>query len=199
MIKQWICIAIAALVLSGCQTGSNSSEATTEAVTSADQESVDQVVTQRVEEIYGDVFKAYNKEDSLRNLDITMKPSAYELRDEFNTNYCSKQWTDLVNKIDQIDSTYHAGEVGFWEADYWIMGQDWHNLHISDVKVLKTTASEAQVEFKLHNLDFVKTVKVTMVNEDGVWKIDNFLDDEVDVKQAMSRYVKEETEKNAKK
>ena len=93
-----------------------------------------------------------------------------------------------------MDSTQHEGEMGFWEADYWIMGQDWHNLHISDVKALKVTPGEAQVEFKLHNLDFVKTVTVTMVNEDGAWKISNFQDAEVDVKQAMKRYIKEETE-----
>lgn len=191
MIKQWMYIAVAALALSGCNAGSSNSAATAEGT---DQVSADQVVTQRVEEIYAAVFQMYNKEDSLRNLDVTMEPSVAELRSEFNADYCSREWNELVSSIDSIDSTQHEGEVGFWEADYWIMGQDWHNLHISDVKALKVTPGEAQVEFKLHNLDFVKTVTVMMVNEGGAWKISNFQDAEVDVKQAMKRYIKEETE-----
>lgn len=159
-------------------------------------DSVNQEVTQRVEEIYATVFKAYNEEDSLRNLEQETDVNARH--ENFSALYCSEQWNSLVNQIQENDSLHHQGELGFWEADYWIMGQDWHNLHISDVKVLSSTVDEATVQFNLHNLDHAKPVTVKMVNENGVWKIDNFMDDEVDVKQAMSRYVKEEKEKNAK-
>ena len=89
---------------------------------------------------------------------------------------------------------------GFFDADYWIMGQDWHNLSISDVEVLATTPNEAAVQFQLHNLDTVKPVALKLVNEDGVWKIDNFTDvnNDLDWKQSMQQYVNEETTKAKK-
>ena len=107
-----------------------------------------------------------------------------------------------MRQINHIDSLYHDGELGFWEADYWIMGQDWHDLSISDVEVLAVTPSEAAVQFKLHNLGSVKTVALLLVKEDGTWKIDNFQDaDEepaLDWKRAMQEYVAEESAQNHK-
>ena len=154
-------------------------------------------VIQRVEEIYGAVFKVYNEEDSLRNLDIQMENGVYDQRGDFIGNYCSREWNELVNKVDEIDSLYHSDELGFWEADYWIMGQDWHALSISDVKVIEMTETEATVELKLHNFDSAKPVSLKMVNENGVWKIDAFVDKEYDLnwKQSMQEYVAEESAK----
>ena len=80
------------------------------------------------------------------------------------------------------------------------MGQDWHNLSISDIQVLASTSDEAAVQFNLHNLDTVQPVAVMMVNEDGVWKIDNFqaADSDLDLKKAMKRYVTEQRQQSDK-
>ena len=80
------------------------------------------------------------------------------------------------------------------------MGQDWHNLSISDVKVLSVTPEEATVEFKLHNLDAEYPVSLRLVNEDGNWKIDDFVDvkNDLDWKRSMQEYVTDETAKNKK-
>lgn len=167
---------------------------------SANQIADAEAVQQRVQEIYSDVFKEYNLEDSLRNLDMLDGPGASARRGDFNRNYCSREWNDLSRQIREIDSLYHAGELGFWEADYWIMGQDWHQLSISDIEVLNVSPTEADVKFMLHNLGEAKPVALILVKEDGIWKIDNFKDLNIDMdwKRAMKEYVGQESAKNKK-
>ena len=174
----------------------NNDKVTADAV--VNQEADADAVTKRVQEIYQAVFKEYNLEDSLRNLDQLEGLGAYEHRGEFNRNYCSHEWNRLSRLINEIDSLYHSDELGFWDADYWIMGQDWHNLSISDVEVLSVTPTEASVQFQLHNFDSSKPIGLHMVFEDGVWKIDNFLDvkNDMDWKKSMKEYVDEETARN---
>lgn len=167
---------------------------------SANQIADAEAVQQRVQEIYSDVFKEYNLEDSLRNLDMLDGPGASARRGDFNRNYCSREWNDLSRQIREIDSLYHADELGFWEADYWIMGQDWHQLSISDIEVLNVSPTEADVKFMLHNLGEAKPVALILVKEDGIWKIDNFKDLNIDMdwKRAMKEYVGQESAKNKK-
>ena len=167
---------------------------------SANQIADAEAVQHRVQEIYSDVFKEYNLEDSLRNLDMLDGPGASARRGDFNRNYCSREWNDLSRQIREIDSLYHADELGFWEADYWIMGQDWHQLSISDIEVLNVSPTEADVKFMLHNLGEAKPVALILVKEDGIWKIDNFKDLNIDMdwKRAMKEYVGQESAKNKK-
>ena len=154
-------------------------------------------LVQQVNDIYSAVFKVYNREDSLRNLDLPNDDRAYDHRNEFLANYCSAEWNALVKSINENDSINHQGELGFWEADYWIMGQDWHELSISDMEVLSLTSTEAAVQFQLQNLGNSKPVALRLLQEDGVWKIDDFLDvgNDFDWKKAMQDYMKQETGK----
>lgn len=198
--KKWIAIGAMVLALSACQSRPTQAD---ETVAEANQPTDAEVITARVQEIYDAVFKEYNLEDSLRNLDrLGDSPGAYAHRNEFIEKFCSSEWGRLVRQINHIDSLYHDGELGFWEADYWIMGQDWHDLSISDVEVLAVTPSEAAVQFKLHNLGSVKPVALLLVKEDATWRIDDFQDVEeapaLDWKRAMQEYVTEETAKNKK-
>ena len=81
------------------------------------------------------------------------------------------------------------------------MGQDWHQLSISDIEVLNVSPTEADVKFMLHNLGEAKPVALILVKEDGIWKIDNFNDLNVDMdwKRAMKEYVGQESAKNKKR
>ena len=160
-------------------------------------------VVERVQEIYGAVFKVYNEADSLRNLDIDsmMANDVYERRADFEANYCSSEWNTLMKKVNEIDSLYHQNEMGFWDFDYWIMGQDWHNLSVSDVKVVERIGPWATVELKLHNFDNVTPLSLTMKLEDGTWRIDDFVDLEtgVGLKEDMKEYIANETAEAKKK
>ena len=197
MMKKYIFLLVVAFAMCGCHGQAvNNDKVTADAV--VNQEADADAVAKRVQEIYQAVFKEYNLEDSLRNLDQLEGLGAYEHRGEFNRNYCSHEWNRLSRLINEIDSLYHSDEMGFWDADYWIMGQDWHNLSISDVEVLSVTPTEASVQFQLHNFDSSKPIGLHMVLEDGMWKIDNFLDleNDVDWKKSMKEYVDEESAKN---
>ena len=196
---KWIWSMVMVCALCACHSQSENA-GTPNVKDSAKQIADAEAVQQRVQEIYSDVFKEYNLEDSLRNLDMLDGPGASTRRGDFNRNYCSREWNDLSRQIREIDSLYHADELGFWEADYWIMGQDWHQLSISDIEVLNVSPTEADVKFMLHNLGEAKPVALILVKEDGIWKIDNFKDLNIDMdwKRAMKEYVGQESAKNKK-
>ncbi len=196
---KWIWPRVMVCALCACHSQSENA-GTPNIKDSANQIADAEAVQQRVQEIYSDVFKEYNLEDSLRNLDMLDGPGASARRGDFNRNYCSREWNDLSRQIREIDSLYHADELGFWEADYWIMGQDWHQLSISDIEVLNVSPTEADVKFMLHNLGEAKPVALILVKEDGIWKIDNFNDLNIDMdwKRAMKEYVGQESAKNKK-
>lgn len=193
MKKVVISLMTVASMLVACQSGGNQQAADAQKTTVSRQLQMTELEN-RVRDIYADVFRVYNREDSLRNLDLLGDdPGAIAHRNEFIDKYCSKDWGKLVSKIAEIDSLSHRNEQGFWEADYWIMGQDWHNLSISDVKVQSCADNQAIVTFQLHNFDTAKPVTLKMVNEDGQWRIDNFMDKEtgMDWMMAMLKYVKD--------
>ena len=143
-------------------------------------------VIQRVEEIYGAVFKVYNEEDSL-SLVLPI-----EKMERLNTLYCSTEWNEAFNKVEEIHSLLN----GWWERDYWIMGDGLGlNLSISDIKVVSMDEDKAVVEFQLHNSDSaqpVQSVRLIMVKENGIWKIDTFIDQAgSDWKKEMQVIIKE--------
>ena len=191
-------VALAAM-LAACQPNGSQQAAESKKTTVSEQLSATEVQN-RVRDIYKSVFKVYNEEDSLRNLDIQMENGVFENLGQFNKDFCSKEWNRLLAKINEIDSLNHNGELGFWEFDYWIMGQDWHNLSISDIEVLNVAQNEATVQLKLHNFDSAVNVALQLVKEDGSWKIDNFqqADNDMDLKQVMLQYIEEETAKTKK-
>ena len=198
--KQTIfCFMVMALILGSCQMKRGPETISGQGLQVADQLAAT-AVENRVKDIYDDVFDVYNAEDSLRNIGKLEVSPSLASRSRFTADYCSREWNGLLAQINEIDSLYHQGEMGFFDDDYWIMAQDWHDLSISDVKALKITSNEALVGFQLHNLDAVKPVEVMMVNEDGVWKINNFLDPDhdVDLMRDMREYVAGENAKHKK-
>ena len=141
-------------------------------------------VVSQVRDIYAAVFKVYNEEDSL-SLVLPI-----EKKERLNTLYCSTEWNEAFNKVEEI----HRLLNGRWERDYWIMGDRWHNLSISDIKVVSMDEDKAVVEFQLHNSDSalpVQPVRLIMVKENGIWKIDTIIDQaNDDWKREMQRIIK---------
>ena len=159
MMRKYIYLVVLAFALCGCQG---------QAVKNDKAEA--QAVADRVQEIYEAVFKVYNEEDSL-SLVLPI-----EKKERLNTLYCSTEWNEAFNKVEEIHSLLN----GWWERDYWIMGDGLGlNLSISDIKVVSIDGDKAVVEFQLHNSDSplpVSPVRVIMVKENGIWKIDTFID-----------------------
>lgn len=150
-------------------------------------------VESRVKNIYASVFKLYSIEDSLSKQDKLNGRSIMEDRKKLNADFCSLHLNRLFVKVNELDSLQHAGEMGFFDADYWIMAQDWQDLFISDVEVLSVSQEEAKVQLQLHNFGTSKPIALNMVKENSMWKIDNIIDvnADYDLQKEMQKYLEE--------
>lgn len=118
--------------------------------------------------------------------------------DSLDMAFCSSQWQSLVALVNNKDAE-SLGGTGFFDSDYWIMGQDWGKIDASNIKANLKDDTHADVTFDLHNITTTK-VKLQMLFERGEWMIDNFINqtNNFDWKKAMTKYL-EDTEKNSKK
>lgn len=141
-------------------------------------------VLHRVEQIYKDVVAEYEKyNEDFESVDDN----------DLDDRFCSAEWNSLVAKVVDFDSTNNPDQVGFFDADYWIMGQDFQDLSATDFELIEEKGDHATVEFKLHNSGNVTKVRLEMVRERGDWFIDNFidLDNAFNWKEDMKDYLKQ--------
>ena len=174
--KKIVVLILAALAVLGC---SNQSRVTDDVKV----QPLDTVaVVQTVNDIYTAVFDRYRKARTMFN------PIR---RGNFDAAFCSSDWNEWLKRVIDYDKVNSEGMVGFFEADYWIMGQDWQDLSVGDVQVMEMTDTTATVAFNLHNCGNVTAVRLEMVNEGNEWKIDNFIDvtRDVDWKANMKEYL----------
>ena len=136
-------------------------------------------VDQRVKEIYDDVAKTYGNDVMPNNLK-NLAPL-----------YCSKDWNAMLAAIAEADKDK---DMGFFDADYWVMGQDYQDISADNIKVERQTEQEATAMLDLHNCGNVIQVRLSLVLEDGQWMIDNFEDvsNGLNWKQAMKEYLEEQ-------
>lgn len=187
MIRRVLLMAVAAVWLASCSTGARVEKVESSTFDTAS-------VVQRVKDIYADVFHHYELMDSpdgMRNRLTGIKPPAVK--------FCTRDWNDWLTRVTSYDAAHvEEGEIGFMEADYWVMGQDWGDLAVSDVRVTAMTDSTATVELNLHNLGSVTALRLNLCHEDGLWKIDNFINVayDVDWKSNMKEYLSENEKNN---
>ena len=177
--KKLILIAAVAAVMGACTTGNH--------VADAEQQSLDTAgLIERVNNIYQGAFEQYNRMDSLRKAGETSITMA-----NLDSLYCTQDWNEWVKRVNEYDEKNNDGMVGFFEADYWVMGQDWQDLGVTDVAVTAMTDSTATVEFNLHNCGSVTPVRLDMAKVADEWRIDDFVskDPAVDWKASMKEYL----------
>ena len=145
--------------------------------TFARQKLTEEMITKRVKEIYN----AYiNSDEDERTLDET---------------YCSDEWQDIVEDVENNDLRNHQGEVGFFDWNYWTQAQDSGNMSVSNLKVTELTVDSATVEMILHNLGTKTPMQLRLIFEDGEWVIDDFINKSGDIfdwKKEMLKYLDEE-------
>ena len=144
-----------------------------------------ELIIERVNAIYAAVAEAYPEIN-----DIT--PSNEQLDNAF----CTAEWKTLVEMVNSR-SAENMGRDSFFDADYWIMGQDWGKITISDVKASIKDKTHANAHFILHNLGSKTKVQLDMVFERGEWLIGNFIDEthHLDWKKSMFRYLEKKGKK----
>lgn len=140
-------------------------------------------VVSQVNEIYNDVFKQYAELNQ-------QKDDKKQVNND--SLYCSADWNRHIARVDSVNQ--QNGVIDILDVDYWIMGQDWGELSVSDVRVASMTDSTATVELNLHNLGNVNPVRLDMIVENGAWRIDNFIDvkNDYDWKARMKEYLTQE-------
>lgn len=161
-----------------------------EEMVSKSQDSADVgLIEDRVKAIFAAVAEAYPEIH-----DIT--PS----NDQLDDAYCSSEWNTLVQMVNSKDAE-NMGREGFFDADYWIMGQDWGKITISDVKIDVMDNAHASAFFILHNIGNQTKVQLELLFERGEWYINNFIDEthKMDWKKSMMQYIekKSKQEKSA--
>ncbi|MBO4850401.1 MAG: DUF3828 domain-containing protein [Prevotella sp.] len=148
----------------------------------------DEYVIARVEAIYENIFKENFRE--MTDDDEGDLPQDIPSPDE---KFCTKDWNDLLEKVIEYDNTNKPDEMGFFEFDYWVMGQDFDKLSISDVRVLKRDKDDAEVELVLHNMGSSTRVRLELDFERGEWYIDDIidLDNDYDLREEMEAYIED--------
>lgn len=110
---------------------------------------------------------------------------------DLNATYCSSDWNRMVESVVEKDKK-NKEEVGFFDADYWIMGQDWGDLTPVNIQVTMQGQNRASVSFEMDPMGGgMKLVQLEMVMERGAWRIDNFIDRKngLDWKENMREYL----------
>ena len=148
------------------------------------EEEVGQYALETVQEVYEAVGQAYSSEDWQTQ------------SNELDKKYCSKDWNATVKAVIEKDNQ-NPEEMGFFDADYWVMGQDFSKkIYTTDLNLEKLlmddTPWEAAVTLKLHNFSEIP-VRVNLIYEGGEWKVDDLTDlnNDLDWKKSMKEYLAE--------
>ena len=148
------------------------------------EEEVGQYALETVQEVYEAVGQAYSSEDWQTQ------------SNELDKKFCSKDWNATVKAVIEKDNQT-PDEMGFFDADYWVMGQDFSKkIYATDLNLEKLlmddTPWEAAVTLKLHNFSEIP-VRVNLIYEGGEWKVDDLTDlsNDLDWKKSMKEYLAE--------
>ena len=117
------------------------------------------------QQMYDDIFARYNADSQ-----------AYAYR-----NYCS---TGFLELLDSLNASVKSGEIPSqeygWGADPWINAQDYSS---PEAKVIRTTIlsdTTCRVDVAIRDMGNTRINKLLLLNENGQWKVDDFLNDNED-------------------
>ncbi len=135
-----------------------------------------------VQNIYKDVADQYNN--------LFLSDSCIILN--LDSLYCSTSWNNLIKEVEKKDSESEE-EMGFFDFDYWIMGQDLSNFKIENIKVEECNSNSAKTTIDILNCGVKYKVFLHLIFENNTWKIDNFIDlsNGTNLKKAMQDYLNE--------
>jgi len=125
-------------------------------------------LTERVTAIYNDVFGIYNENNDANGLAVISQR-------DFEKDYCSKDFNDVLKQVEDYDKEHADDDFGFYESDYWIQGQDWNELSMRIESISELKENSAKVRVYISNFGEEELVELPMVFERGDWFIDNFI------------------------
>ena len=135
--------------------------------------------------IYAKVFAWYND-----------PANAGEKTPDFESLYMSADYLKLYKEVVTLDDK-HPDMVGFFDADHWVCGQDYQNLSMKIVSGSRVGENGYKAELVISNCGSDTPLAVSMIFENGEWKIDDFLSGDKcadSEKIAMQSYVASNSE-----
>ena len=143
-----------------------------------------QAVTHRLDSIYTEVFGWYNRAGH----DLTV---LHQMPD-FDTCYMSADYSVWLRAVKADDDILaEQGEIGFFDSDHWVCGQDFQNLSMDIVSGSLTGPNAYRAQVKIHNCGQVKTLDIDLVYEQGRWMIDDFVCDGQSEKACIKVYLQQ--------
>ena len=123
---------------------------------------------ERVTAIYDDVLGTYNENNTANGLAVIEQRN-------FEKDYCSNDFNKVLKEVEEYDKEHAEDDLGYYESDYWIQGQDWGDLSMKIESIKDLTDNSAKVRVIITNLGTEELVELPMVFERGDWYIDNFI------------------------
>ena len=169
MKKTLLTIFAATLMLMGCN---NNNQPAEEGAAVSDISAED-----AVKQIYDEVFDAY-----------IHLPLEKLITIDFDHKFLSSAFLQLDTIVNEIDKS-HPGELGFRDYDHWIQAQDWENLSYTIDSTEQVSDTKAEVWITISNFDTKTPLQLSMVKENGVWKIGDFITDGRSECSEMEHYI----------
>lgn len=141
----------------------NSNDTTVTDTTAAGSQASREVLN-RVVDIYTYICDTYNKNSH----------SDINVSDTITGRYCSASWKKDAEAVGKEEAK-HRGELGCFDYDFWIQGQDWDKVSFSNVTVGVYSPDKATAMLIVHNGKDSK-VQLSLVRENGQWMIDDLTD-----------------------
>jgi len=162
--KKYLLLLAASLIIASC--GNKNSEksenandsisveenATTAIEDALDEDQIKTDISGVLSEAYAEAFKSLNLENVF-------------------SKYCSSEYLAIQQKYDKVNE----GCIGSLEYDVWSQAQDTSNPSIVVKNVEVSSSEEAIATIELTNFGKTQDVILPMVNENGSWKIKDFI------------------------
>jgi len=105
--------------------------------------------------------------------------------------YLSEDYLKLYRQVERCDSEL-LGEIGFFDGDHWIQGQDWSSdLNMQILRVEVMDAENARCNVLIHNGGSDTPLVLAVVRQGNRWYIDDFIDEArgYSEKEEMRKYL----------
>lgn len=182
--KNTVFLILFLFILTGC--GTNNKKDVTAAedkavsdLTIAEEKAVSDLTAEdAVKQIYDEVFDAY-----------IHLPLEKLFTIDFDHKFLSSEFLRLDSIVTEIDKKY-PGELGFRDYNHWVQAQDWENLSYTIDSTEQVSDTKAEVWMSISNFGTKSTpLQLSMVKENGVWKIGDFIADGRSECSEMEHYI----------
>ncbi len=166
----------------GCSASQPSADTASAVKTEADA-AEERAAADTLRAVYAEVFAWYAKAESDFSL-LARKP-------DFEARFMSSGYNALYRRVLAADDVAAGrGEIGFFDSDHWVCGQDFQSLAASVGKVSQSGPGKCAAEVVVTNCGTRTPLTVDLVKEGGTWKIDDLRTESGSEKARMREYLK---------